>query len=618
MAFNLGSVGTGIGGFMSGFDQGASNSLNIVNALNQLQQQRKQQQAQAMLFNALKAVPAAGFSGGITPSGGLPGGGPQPPMPGQSSAPVQPQQPTFSPGAQAYYPAIPQANQQQSSPSGSTTANAGAPASSPGDGGAGATSPISFQKFLPIEQKYESGGGQNIPNAQGSGATGVNQITGQTWRETAPKVGVDITRYPTAMSAPVAMQNVVAQQLFKERGTQPWTDFNPKLAKAIGVQPGTVPPPMQQQAQQTAQKAAQSVPQPMWGSMELQTLAQQIDKANPNADPVVKMMALQQANVLLNPAAKMQWQMYMEEHKEDFRQQLTIMNQNFRNQMMLQNQQAIATRAAQAQQAEADRAAARGTQGGQILQSGGKNFMVHPDSTVQEITLPGGGTDTHKMGTASTSAVSPEAQKFVAEGIANYQLPPLSGWAMKTSQGQETMAQVMQINPDYQATKFTGQQSGARAMGTRSANLSMATDVAEEQIPLVKATSDRIDRTEFPTINSMQLAIEKGTGNEDVVRFMEQINTLKYVYARALNPTGVARIQDLNRFDDIINQAWSKGQVDAALDQMKISLGAERRGVNRAMGGDTAAGQPTAVGPDGKVIHFDGKAWVDEAGKPVQ
>jgi hypothetical protein len=33
-----------------------------------------------------------------------------------------------------------------------------------------------------------------------------------------------------------------------------------------------------------------------------------------------------------------------------------------------------------------------------------------------------------------------------------------------------------------------------------------------------------------------------------------------------------------------------------------------------ASGGD----MPTATGPNGEEIHYDGKAWVDKDGKPVQ
>lgn len=101
---------------------------------------------------------------------------------------------------------------------------------------------------LALIEKYESGG-QNVmqgvvPPGGGynpsvgrvtgpSTAQGFYQITNTTWRETAPKAGVDLDQYPTAMSAPKEVQAKVAQTLFNEQGFKPWAPYNPRLAAAI-------------------------------------------------------------------------------------------------------------------------------------------------------------------------------------------------------------------------------------------------------------------------------------------------------------------------------------------------------------------------------------------------
>lgn len=82
-------------------------------------------------------------------------------------------------------------------------------------------------------QKYESGG-QNIPNAQGSGAFGPWQIIGSTWAAAAPSAGVDVAKYPTADSAPPAVQEQVAKTLYDKDGYSHWAPYNPALARAIG------------------------------------------------------------------------------------------------------------------------------------------------------------------------------------------------------------------------------------------------------------------------------------------------------------------------------------------------------------------------------------------------
>lgn len=67
--------------------------------------------------------------------------------------------------------------------------------------------------FLHALQSFESSN-SNIPNTHqttSSGqAQGYNQITTGTWRDFAPKAGVDLGKYPNALSAPEDVQNQVA------------------------------------------------------------------------------------------------------------------------------------------------------------------------------------------------------------------------------------------------------------------------------------------------------------------------------------------------------------------------------------------------------------------------
>lgn len=122
---------------------------------------------------------------------------------------------------------------------------------------------------LALIEKYESGGRnimqQVVPPEGGfnpsvgrvtgpSTAQGYYQITNSTWRETAPKAGVSLDQYPTAMSAPKEVQAQVAKTLFDEQGFKPWAPYNARLAAAIGQGEGAAPVQMAQAApqQQTA------------------------------------------------------------------------------------------------------------------------------------------------------------------------------------------------------------------------------------------------------------------------------------------------------------------------------------------------------------------------------
>lgn len=116
-----------------------------------------------------------------------------------------------------------------------------------------AVAPSSKDAVLNTIAHYESGNrnilqtaynGQGINPSTGthtlpSTASGPWQITDTTWRTWAPNVGVDINKYPTAMSAPVDIQRQVAAYGLDTEGLAPWAPYNSRLAAALGVNGGS-------------------------------------------------------------------------------------------------------------------------------------------------------------------------------------------------------------------------------------------------------------------------------------------------------------------------------------------------------------------------------------------
>lgn len=86
-------------------------------------------------------------------------------------------------------------------------------------------------KFLDAVVQPESGN-QNVvtslknPDGSPGTASGFWQITNGTWREFAPKAGVDLSQYPTAVSAPKAVQRAVAGAVYDGQGPGAWDTFN--------------------------------------------------------------------------------------------------------------------------------------------------------------------------------------------------------------------------------------------------------------------------------------------------------------------------------------------------------------------------------------------------------
>lgn len=100
-----------------------------------------------------------------------------------------------------------------------------------------------WEKAWPLIKHYESRDGENVPNYrydETHTASGVGQITDTNWHNLAPDLGIDVKKYPTAMSAPEDDQEKVAHQLYsldRARGGSgygDWAPYNPALAQAVG------------------------------------------------------------------------------------------------------------------------------------------------------------------------------------------------------------------------------------------------------------------------------------------------------------------------------------------------------------------------------------------------
>lgn len=221
--------------------------------------------------------------------------------------------------------------------------------------------------------------------------------------------------------------------------------------------------------------------------------------------------------------------------------------------------------------------------------------------------------------------ISPENKEFWADIIRKGgSLPP--GLA-RSREGAKLVKEVMKEVPkggtsaaDVIANKaeLTGITAGQRTLGTRTAQIEMAVTEAQNMAPLALQASNKVDRTSYPTLNSLLLAAEKGTGDENVVRLGVATNSLINIYARAINPTGVATVSDKDHARELLAAAWSKGQYAAGVDQLMKELAAARkspaqvRGAMReALTGKNPTEEPKGNAPQAALDYL--KAHPDSA-----
>jgi hypothetical protein len=115
---------------------------------------------------------------------------------------------------------------------------------------------------LDIIEQRESGG-KNVPNYKygpGFTASGYYQMINPTWRRWAKDAGIDISQYPTAMSAPRELQRAVAEHGFKTEGFKPWEAVKHLRGQEAQYNSASATPPQRRPDGAPGPRDAPSVP----------------------------------------------------------------------------------------------------------------------------------------------------------------------------------------------------------------------------------------------------------------------------------------------------------------------------------------------------------------------
>jgi len=140
------------------------------------------------------------------------------------------------------------------------------------------------------------------------------------------------------------------------------------------------------------------------------------------------------------------------------------------------------------------------------------------------------------------------------------------------------IARQKDIQPEELSTRMAEYEAtvaGEKALSIAAIRMGLPASSAKALIPQALEASEKVDRTQFPTINSLYEAVQKHVGGENVIRLTTALQGLSNAYAgvmaRGYGSTDAARAAG----DRILNEAWSKGQIKAAIDQMNREIDAE-------------------------------------------
>lgn len=163
----------------------------------------------------------------------------------------------------------------------------------------------------------------------------------------------------------------------------------------------------------------------------------------------------------------------------------------------------------------------------------------------------------------------------------------------KGMNGADISAKIAQFHAQLAAASSVGRILGTTAQGTQE---------LQQFAPLVKQLSDRISRTQFPTINSLQLAVEKGTGSPDVVQLNSYVQSIRNAYVLVMSRGG--RLTDTQRkyAGELIDGSLATGQINAALDALVTEGGVAQTSAQRAL--QEVTGQPVTTAPSAPSTQY--------------
>lgn len=715
-------IGAGIGAFLGGFDDRSQKMAQL--ALRQLavregqQKLKEAQQAQEALALAYPGI-SDFLDRARAPQG-------QPPLPGQSSAPGQIPQfpqaggPPMGGGGPQSQPTryrmpaaapAPLGGEMQPGTNGSWSPLA---RYAQGNAAVGGASPVDYldpeftrrtaaavQAMPPeLQSRFSVISGFRSPERQAQVNPAVTNSRHSQGRAmdigNDPEVEAWITRHPEyGVGFPLANDP-------KERNHLEMTGGAARSTPARGGYLGhDAPRPIQMEAGQTAQRAAGSLSQQALGSVSLPQLVQSIDRANPGADPIVKMMALERAQKLLSPLDQRQWEAFKTEHHDAFEREMTEHKERFQayehekeraftsgeseksrtfqreqQERGFRHQDETGGTIVQAEGPEGQAELGRIGKGGQyqpiqtpegiknvrpFTGAGAGHWETFTDSEgkvydrnnstgeVRSSNLPSG---TRKVGTGAGTSINQEAVDFTAKQIANYDMPMPPG-GRSTTFNQAVLAKVKQFNPNYDQTKYNAKNRGLIAFTTgRQSDSVRSFSVAIDHLETMREAADALENGDIQKLNQIRQYVSKEFGYAAPVDFDFAKSIVGAEVSKAIIG-GVGALTDREELRNAFSTANSPAQLAAVADRAKKLIAGQLGGYRRQAGAagmseqdfdkalsekakkelygltsgappaqDAAPGasegyRPSATGPDGKKIHWDGQNWIDDEGKVV-
>jgi hypothetical protein len=176
-------------------------------------------------------------------------------------------------------------------------------------------------------------------------------------------------------------------------------------------------------------------------------------------------------------------------------------------------------------------------------------------------------------------AAQPDQQASIAQMIANYQMAPLSAAALRSSSGQAIMAQVNQLNPNYDATQFSSKAKAMNSFSTGAEGKSVKSfNVALSHLDTLGQAANALGNGDINGVNKVANAISSWTGSTAPTDFNAIKGIVGDEVTKAILGSGGA-LADREEAKATINAANSPAQLQSVIRKYQSLMAGQLAGL---------------------------------------
>jgi hypothetical protein len=173
----------------------------------------------------------------------------------------------------------------------------------------------------------------------------------------------------------------------------------------------------------------------------------------------------------------------------------------------------------------------------------------------------------------------PKSRESMAQAIANYQLAPLTNFALTKAGGPETMARALEINPDYQESRYPEVAKAMTAFGTGpEGKIIRSLNVAVQHLETLDQAAAALQNGNIGVLNRMGNAFAQQFGSSAPTTFdgLRQVVVTEVMKAVAGN---IGSEGDRDRLIAALNRANSPAQLLAITAGFRSLMAGQLRGL---------------------------------------